>query len=97
MSQDQMLVTLTVAQLRDVVTEGVTLALANLEQSKPTPNGKACGTPAEVAAHTKIPVETVQNLVKHGTLTNYGSSKAYLISWVALEQYLKQPQPRQGE
>jgi hypothetical protein len=93
MSLDTLAVTLTVGQLRDLMVESASIALANLEQSKSSPNGKHTGTITEAAEHSGKPAEHLRELIDNGTLTNFGSKRRYLVSWSQLDQFFKKPQP----
>ena len=92
MSLDTLAVTLTVGQLRDLMVEAAATALANLEQSRSSPNGKHTGSIAEAAQHTGKPAEHLRELIDNGTLTNFGSSRRYLVSWSQLDQFFAKPQ-----
>ena len=53
-----------------------------------TPNGKLTGNVLQGVQYTGIPRIAFQDLLKSGTLTNFGTPSRFKFSWVELERYL---------
>jgi hypothetical protein len=53
-----------------------------------TPNGKLTGTVFEGVQYSGIPRIAFQDLLKNGTLNNYGSTTRFKFAWADLERYL---------
>jgi hypothetical protein len=53
-----------------------------------TPNGTLTGTVLEGVQYSGIPRIAFQDLLKDGTLKNFGSSTRFKFAWAELEKYL---------